>query len=127
MKKKLSNIIIIIAALGLFIISFALQCQKKDDGSYMNCHKANISVAVISGVIIVLSILLFTLKNKTAKKITSVITAAASIVCAIIPGTLIHLCMMPEMTCRAEFRPTVIVFSIVIFLSSIAGLLFDKE
>jgi hypothetical protein len=125
--KKLSNIIITIAALGLFIISFALQCQKKDDGSYMNCHKANISVAAVSCVIIVLSILLFALKNKTASKITSLIIAAASIVCAVIPGILIHLCMMPEMTCRAEFRPTVIVFSIVIFLSSIAGLLFDKE
>jgi uncharacterized integral membrane protein len=125
--KKICNIITTIAALGLFVISFVLQCQKKDDGSYMNCHNANISVAVVSCVIIALSILLFILKNKTSKKITYVITAAASILCAIIPGTLIHLCMMPEMTCRAQFRPTVIVFSIVIFLSSIAGLLFDKE
>ncbi len=125
--KKICNIIITIATLFLLASSFIFQCAPKEDGSYMNCHKANLTVAAISLAIIILCILLFTLKNKVAKQAIYVLAAIASIVCGIIPGILIHLCMMPEMTCRAVFRPTDIICSIVIFLFSIVGLIFSKK
>jgi hypothetical protein len=35
--------------------------------------------------------------------------------------------MMPEMTCRAIFRPTDIICSIIIFLFSIIGFIFNKK
>jgi hypothetical protein len=35
--------------------------------------------------------------------------------------------MMPEMTCRAVFRPTDIICSIIIFLFSIIGLILSKK
>jgi hypothetical protein len=125
--KKLNNIIITIAAFCLFAFSFIFQCSPKEDGSYMNCHKANVAIAAISCAVIILSILLFILKNKVAQQVIYVIVALSSIVCGIIPGILIHLCMMPEMTCRATFRPADIICSIVIFLFSILGLLFNKK
>jgi amino acid transporter len=125
--KKISNIIITIAALCLLAFSFIFQCAPKDDGLYMNCHKANLAIAAISFAIIILSILLFILKNKVSKQVIYVLTAISSIVCGIIPGILIHLCMMPEMTCRAIFRPTDIICSIIIFLFSIVGFIFSKK
>jgi uncharacterized membrane protein len=125
--KKISNIIITIATLCLLAFSFIFQCAPKEDGLYMNCHKANLSVAAIAFAIIILSILLFVLKNKVAKQVIYVLAAISSIVCGIIPGILIHLCMMPEMTCRAIFQPADIICSIVIFLFSIVGFIFNQK
>jgi hypothetical protein len=67
------------------------------------------------------------LKNKVTKQVIYLVTAIASVICGIIPGIIIHLCMMPEMTCRAIFRPTDIICSIIIFLFSIIGLIFSKK
>jgi hypothetical protein len=67
------------------------------------------------------------LKNTIVKKIIFVITAILSVICMITPGVLIHLCMMPEMTCRATFRPAAIICSIIILLFSVFALLFDKK
>jgi hypothetical protein len=125
--KKLSNIIITIVTLCLFASSFIFQCAPNEDGLYMNCHKANLAVAAISCAVIILSILLFILKNKVAKQAVYMLAALSSIVCGIIPGIIIHLCMMPEMTCRAIFRPIDIICSIVIFLFSIVGFIFNKK
>jgi hypothetical protein len=125
--KKISNIIITIATLCLLSFSFIFQCTPKEDGLYMNCHNANLAVAAISFAIIILSILLFILKNKVVKQVIYVIAALSSVVCGIVPEILVHLCMMPEMTCRALFRPTDIICSSVIFLFSIVGLLFSKK
>jgi hypothetical protein len=125
--KKLTRIIITIASLCLLALSFIFQCPKKEDGSYMHCHNANMTIAVIACVIIVSSILLFLLKNILAKQIISGIIALLSVICALIPGILFYLCMMPEMTCRAALRPADIICSIVIFLFAIVGLLFEKK
>jgi hypothetical protein len=35
--------------------------------------------------------------------------------------------MMPQMTCRAVFRPFTIAFSCVIFLFAMVGLLYEKR
>jgi hypothetical protein len=52
----------------------------------------------------------------------SAIAVLAAAVSAIIPGILIQLCMMPEMTCRSVFRPVDVACSV--FLLIVAAIRF---
>jgi hypothetical protein len=125
--KKICSIVITIASIVLLVATFILQCPKKEDGSYMHCHNANIAIAIISCVIIILGILLFLSKRKAFGYVLSAAAAIAAVVSAIVPGTIISLCMMPEMTCRAALRPTAMICSAIIFIAAAANLLLAKR
>jgi hypothetical protein len=92
----------------------------------MNCHKANVMVAIISVILIVLNILLLIIKKTNVTNIISGLVILASIISAIVPGIIISLCMMPEMTCRAIFRPVDVICSILIIVFVTVSL-FIKE
>jgi uncharacterized membrane protein len=125
--KKICNTISTLAAIFLFAAAaFMFKCPKMESGAYMNCHKANVMVAIISCILIVLNILLFLIKNRNVSSIISGLVILASIVSAIVPGIIISLCMMPEMTCRAIFRPVDVICSILI-IAFTAVSLFIKE
>jgi hypothetical protein len=104
-----------------------MQCAPKDDGTYMNCHKANIVVAVLSIVITIIAILLPLIKESMNRCVLLATSAVASLISAITPGIIISLCMMPEMTCRSIFRPFTIAISFMILLLSLGGLLYEKK
>jgi hypothetical protein len=127
MKKKITSIIITLAALILLAASMFFQCAAMEDGTYMNCHKANITVAVLSGVIAIAGILSFIVKETIKKLVLLGITAVLSVINAVVPGVVISLCMMPEMTCRAVLRPVTILCSLIICLSAIAGFLLKER
>jgi hypothetical protein len=127
MKKHFISLAITFAAILLFTVTCVFQCPKTETGTYMNCHKANVAVAVISGVLIVLGILLCVLKSKLTRRILFGISACVSVVCAIVPGTVISLCMMPEMTCRSILRPLDLIFSFLIFLFAGVGFLLEEK
>jgi hypothetical protein len=125
--KKISGIVTTITSVFLLFAALIFQCPTKDDGTYMHCHNANIAIAIISCVILVLSIISLMPNNKLTGYITSIVIAIASVFCSIVPGIIISLCMMPEMTCRATMRPTAIISSVIIFISAIVSLLFTKK
>jgi hypothetical protein len=125
--KKVSSSVITLAAACMFAASLYFQCSPMEDGTYMNCHKANIAVAVLAGVIAVIGILLFVLRGKMVRRILLGVSAVAAVICALTPGIIISLCMMPEMTCRAVLRPIAIIGSVVILLFVIVGFLSEKK
>jgi hypothetical protein len=127
MKNNVTGIIITFAALLLLAVSLIFQCAPMEDGTYMNCHKANMTVAVLSCAIAALGILSLIVKEERKECIILGFTGVISVVNAMIPGILISLCMMPEMTCRAVLRPTTIFCSLIICLSSITGFSFVKK
>jgi hypothetical protein len=55
------------------------------------------------------------------------VSAVAAVICALTPGIIISLCMMPEMTCRAVLRPIAIIGSVIILLFVIVGFLSEKK
>jgi hypothetical protein len=125
--KKICNTISTLTAVFLFAAAaFIFKCPKMESGSYMNCHKANVIVAIISVILIILDILLFLIKSRNVSNIISGLIIVASIISAIVPGIIISLCMMPEMTCRAIFRPIDVICSILI-IAFTAVSLFIKE
>jgi hypothetical protein len=125
--KKICNAISTLTAIFLFVAAaFMFKCPKMESGSYMNCHKANVIVAVISCILIVLNIILFLIKNRNVSTIITGLIIALSIICAIVPGIIVSLCMMPEMTCRAIFRPVDVICSILIIVFATVNI-FIKE
>jgi hypothetical protein len=125
--KKIISCIIGLASICLCAASLSMQCAPKDDGTYMNCHKANIVVTVLSVVITIIAILLPLIKESMNRCVLLAASAVASLISAITPGIIISLCMMPEMTCRSIFRPFTIAISFMILLLSLGGLLYEKK
>lgn len=121
--KKISSILLTLSAIFLFAAAaFLFQCPKMDNGAYMNCHKANMAVAFISCIIVILGFLLFFMKERIVSILLSGIIALASVISAIVPGIIISLCMMPEMTCRAVFRPVDMICSLLILVFAVINL-----
>jgi hypothetical protein len=126
-KKNATGIVITFAALLLLAVSLIFQCAPMEDGTYMNCHKASMTVAVLSCAIAALGILSLIVKEERKERILLGFTGIISVVNAMIPGIFISLCMMPEMTCRAVLRPMTILCSLIICLSSVTGFSFVKR
>jgi uncharacterized membrane protein len=124
--KKITSVITILAGIALFLASaFLFQCPKMESGAYMNCHKANEAVAVLACLIVVGGIALLFGKKRGILILLSAVVAVASAVSALVPGVLVQLCMMPEMTCRSIFRPVSIICSAVILLSAAIRLIVE--
>jgi hypothetical protein len=117
--KLITGIISVLVGIFLFLAAaFLFKCPPMESGAYMNCHKANVAVTVLSG-IIVLSGLILTFTDKRVLSILfSAVAILAAVISAIAPGILINLCMMPEMTCRSVFRPVAVVCSVLILIAA---------
>ncbi len=94
-------------------------CGPKEDGTFMMCHQAEQAVFAAGIVLCLLSILILVSRKPGIKALlscTAVLTAAAVM---LIPGTLIHLCMMPQMRCRVLMRPSVMVLGTLILAAGV--------
>ncbi len=118
--------LLILNALALIgIKTFFKPCGATDEGTYMACHWAGEAVFGTAIVATVLSVVLVCMRNADVK--TGLLTAMipVSVLSMVLPGGLIHLCMMPDMRCRATMRPCVIGFSVVILVLTVVDLLLN--
>jgi hypothetical protein len=117
--KKICNVLWVLGGAFLFVAAaFLFQCPPMESGAYMNCHQANLAVTVLSVVIVASGIGALLTRRRGISISFSGVAVLASGVAAIVPGVLVELCMMPEMTCRAVFRPVDIFCSAVVLLSA---------
>lgn len=103
-------------AFGVMVLFHA--CGPKDDGSWMSCHYAQLTVFGIALGMTALTAAAIFAKGKL-KVLLYILTIACAVAAAVIPGNVIHLCMMNEMRCRAVMRPTVILLGVVIAVLSL--------
>ena len=98
-------------AMGVKLLFHACGPHMAHDGSasYMNCHNAEQTVAIIGTCLTALAGLLLLLENKTVKTVIALVTGLGAIAAAIIPTTVIKLCMMTDMRCHSVMRPAVAV------------------
>ncbi|HCJ42381.1 DUF4418 family protein [uncultured Ruminococcus sp.] len=87
-------------------------CGPKDDGSFMTCHWAEQAVLVIGGAMTVISLLVLFVTNGGMRRGLALALAPLGIGAALIPNTMIKLCMMNDMHCHAVMKPAVIIFGI---------------
>ena len=116
MKNKIMEIILLIVSLIFMIgtLSFLKPCGPAEDGSFMACHWAGQALIGVSVVLLVLSVILLILRSEPMKQGLAIAVIPVGILAAVIPGGLIHLCMMETMRCHAVMRPGAMCFGIVI-------------
>lgn len=123
--KKINVLDVILSVISLIFVLGSIfifdVCPAKADGSFMNCHWANRAATAVGVVIFALSLENIFVENKIKIGIISGIFAS-SILLGIIPGILINLCKMQTMRCWTTFKPSVLVFAILIAVFSILNL-----
>ena len=132
-KRKVKEIVMSAVPLVLSVfltvgVKFVFHaCGSKADGSFMNCHKAEQIVFITGCVLTVMSVLLLVLKNAKVRKVLAVAMIPVSIVTALIPNTIIKLCMMNDMRCHTVMKPAVIIISVVIAAYSLIYVIVNRN
>lgn len=110
----------IFLAAGVMLIFPA--CGPKEDGTWMSCHYAQLTVFAIGLGMTVLSLIAF-FTGRKGKILLYIFIAVGAVFAAVIPSNIIRLCMMNEMQCRAVMRPSVIFISVLIAAFSLISAL----
>ena len=126
MAKKDIVIPLVPAALSAVLlvggVSVFSACDPKPDGTWMQCHQCQNTVAgTAAGLVVVFGASTF-IKNKPLRIALQAIAVLVSIVVFFIPGFICPLCMMKTMRCHTVFQPFVRIMSVLIAGSGIASL-----
>lgn len=112
-------------AVGVMVLFPA--CGPKDDGTWMSCHNAQMTVFWLACAMSVMCAVALVVRGRgRLAAVLHVAVAALAVVAAVVPGNLIPLCMMDGMQCRAVMRPSVILVSVVIVACAVASALLER-
>lgn len=123
------NVLLLIFGLLLALGTVHLfhACGQTEEGSWMSCHWAQQSAAAVGGLLAVLSVLLFLVKEPAGKAAVSLCMVPAAVLAMLFPGILINLCMMADMRCRAVMRPCVLLIGGVILILAVLSALLNRK
>ena len=126
MKKKVYEFIPAVLAilLSIGVVTVFKACDPMEDGSWMNCHNAQMQVFVLGLVLTALSVVGLFLKESLIKKIIEIVSIVLAVIIAIVPGVITHLCMMDTMRCHTLMRPFVIIFGILFIVAQVVVIVF---
>lgn len=111
----------LLLAIGVMTVFSA--CGIKDDGTFMHCHDAQISVALSGGCIAVFFALAAFLKNRIARIIFNVAALVVSVRAFLLPGILMPMCMMRTMRCYTVMQPFVRIITVICALFALWGII----
>lgn len=126
MKKKekiieiVSGVLSLLLAVGVMTVFKA--CGPKEDGTWMNCHNVQHYVFYAALFMSVISIAGICIRGRVVRIVLDVIRVIAAVVTMLLPGTIMHMCMMKEMRCYMYMQPFVRILSILIAIVSAIGL-----
>jgi hypothetical protein len=101
-------------------VSFLGPCVH-EDGSFGSCHWAGQAMLGIGLLLVILSIAGLLVKDGRVRAGILFAAAAAAVLGIFVPGTLINLCGMATMRCRAVMRPAMTLLCALTAASSLAG------
>jgi len=101
-------------------VSFLGPCVH-EDGSFGACHWAGQAMLGIGLLLAVLSLTALLVKDGRLRTGILFAAAAAAVLGIFVPGTLINLCGMATMRCRAVMRPAMTLLCVLTAVSSLAG------
>ena len=101
-------------------VSFLGPCVH-EDGSFGACHWAGQAMLGIGLLLAALSLTALLVKDGRLRAGMLFAAAAAAILGIFVPGTLIHLCGMATMRCRAVMRPAMTLLCALTALSCLTG------
>jgi len=114
-RNPLAEYIALILSLLLVlgVKTFIRPCGLHDDGSYGMCRSAGQTVFYLGLVLCLLALSAALSNRRTGRIVSSAAGCILAVVTALIPGTIMSLCMMPGMRCRTIMKPGVLVISIL--------------
>ena len=101
-------------------VSFLGPCVH-EDGSFGACHWAGQAMLGIGLLLAVLSLTALLVKDGRVRAGILFAAAAAAVLGIFVPGTLINLCGMAMMRCRAVMRPAMTLLCVLTAVSSLTG------
>ena len=125
MKKQIIPailLLIIAAVIAVGSQTFLSPCVH-DDGSFGACHWAGQALLGLGCVLFVQGILALCIRSTRAGAYLSALPVCAMGI--LTPGTLIDLCHMSTMRCRAVMQPAMIILFAAAFLIALAGVLLN--
>ena len=126
-KKPVTAVLILLVSI-LFLIGMMTllsPCGPREDGSFMSCHQAGQALRILSGLSVIVSAA--ALFQRAFARIADIVLILLGIAAIAVPGNIIHLCMMPEMRCRAVMKPGAMVFAILLIVLAAADLLIGNK
>lgn len=109
-------LVVIEALIAIGVKTVFSACPAMENGMYMSCHNAENAVFILAIVQALLIAASYVLKNKKVRIALGALFVVSTIASLIIPGNVIHLCMMASMRCHSVFK----VFNIS---ANVAGLI----
>ena len=111
MKRKIyewiPSFIAVLMTIGVMTMFRA--CEAGEDGMWMNCHYVQMDVFYLGIVITLLSVIRIFLNRQLLKWVVCAAELLLVIITMLLPGTLMHMCMMETMRCHALMKPFVFV------------------
>ena len=101
-------------------VSFLGPCVH-EDGSFGSCHWAGQAMLGIGLLLAVLNLAALLVKDGRLRAGLLFAAAAAAVLGLFVPGTLIRLCGMATMRCRAVMRPAMMLLCALTAVSCLAG------
>ncbi len=117
-KMDLFNLIVaVVLSVGVMTIFEA--CALQDDGTWMNCHYAQLYIFYIAIAISSFSLAYMFIKSKIVKLIIDIIIIFLAILQTLVPGNIIALCSLYSMRCYTVMKPFSIIMGVILVLLSI--------
>lgn len=127
-SSLLQTAILLIGLAGLTALMTVLApCGPKDDGTWMHCHDAGQILRLLTALTAVAALIAKIRGGKTAARIADGVALVSGVLMLVIPGTVIPLCMMPQMRCRAVMRPGAMIIGVLLLIAAILDLAAGRE
>jgi hypothetical protein len=125
--KKGRGISLLSSAVGFLLAAGVMTlfsaCGPKADGTLMNCHNAQIGAALCGICLAVLFAIAAFAKNKAVVLVCDAAALALSVVTFMIPGVLVHICLLSNMHCQVRLKPFTRGSAILIAVFALADIL----
>ena len=128
MKKNIPAILLLIIAAAIAIGSVTIigPCVHAD-GSAAACTKTGKAILIDGCVMAAIALLLMLIHKQGLRIVLLALAAVAAIAGILLPGTLMPLCKMDTMHCRAVMQPAVIILSAAAAIAALAGILAERS
>ena len=98
-----------------------------EDGTFGPCHWAGQALFGLALLMAAEAVIAVAWKNESLRKGLYIAMALTAVLGILVPGTLIGLCGMATMRCRALMRPAMTILFAVMGIASAAGVFFSGE
>ncbi len=128
MKKNILALLLLIIAAVIAIGSVTVfgPCVHAD-GSEAACTKTGRAVMIDGCVMAAIAVLILLVRKPGIRFALFIAALAAAIAGILLPGTLMPLCKMETMHCRAVMQPAVMVLSSIAAVVSLAGIVTERS